>query len=175
VVALVGVAVVASPADAKEQHGKAKLPDAVAKAFTAAFPKGEIATVDAEKEAGVEVYDIEFTEGGLEQECDITADGVILEASAVVEAQTVPGAAMNAIKAAADGGTIRQIEKAEIRAEVHDGKITKLDPFKTQFEAELRKGDQRAEITVDENGAVVEAPEWVKAAKHGKEGNEERD
>jgi uncharacterized membrane protein YkoI len=147
---------------------KPALPEAVAKAFRAEFPKGEIVKAEEEKENGVTVYDIEFTEAGVHREADIAADGTILEVSIAVEAKQVPEAALKAIQKAAETAAVLKIEKAEIRCETKDGKVVKLDKVKTNFEAELKKGDQIGEITVDEQGNVVEALKWEAAAKDEK-------
>ena len=161
VTALAGAALAGSALYAAEEAGSAKLPDAVARAFKAEFPKGEIVNAVAEKKEGVDVYDIEFKEGGLERETDIAADGTILTAAALVDAKQVPDAAMKAIQAAAEGGKIRQIAKIEIRCECKDGKVTKLAKAKVNFEADLTKSDKAAKIVVDDKGNVVEAPKWA--------------
>jgi uncharacterized membrane protein YkoI len=159
---LAGTVAIGSAMAADEAKTKPTLPDAVAKAFKTEFPKGEIVKADEEKENGITVYDIEFKEGGVARETDIAADGTILEAATVVDAKAVPAAVLKAITAAAEGGTVGKIEKIEIRCEAKDGKITKLEKAKTTFEAALKKGDQTGEVVVDEKGAVVEAPTWVK-------------
>lgn len=150
---------------AAETAGKTQLPEAVAKAFKAEFPKGEIVKADEEKENGVTVYDIEFKEGTVERECDITADGTIMTVAIAVEAKQVPEAAMKAIKKEAGEATIGKISKTEIRAEAKDGKVTKLDKPKITYEAEVKKGDQTGELAVDEQGNVVEALKWEKSAE----------
>jgi uncharacterized membrane protein YkoI len=165
-IAMVGSAIAAGEATSKPSAApaasKPTLPEAVAKAFKAEFPKGEIAKADEEKENGITVYDIEFKEGGLARETDIAADGTILTVAVVVDPNQVPQAAMKAIKAAAEGGAVKQVEKTEIRCEAKDGKITRLDKPKTEYEAAMTKGDLSAEVVVDDKGAVVEAPKWAK-------------
>ena len=55
-----------------------RLPDSVARAFRSTFPKAEISKLDVDEENGVTVYDLEFTDGTIEKEADITADGTML-------------------------------------------------------------------------------------------------
>ena len=184
---LMGVAVIAfvvagsSGLVAEETKTKAKveMPEAVAKAFKAAFPKAEDIKVDVDKEEGVTVYDIEFKVDTVAMETDIAADGTILEVSCQVDMKDVPAAAASAIKKAAEGATIKQVEKVTISYEIKKvgdaGKVVKLDKPKTQYEAELSKGDQEAEITVAADGTVVEQPKWKTKGKDGdKEETEEK-
>lgn len=161
VVVLAGAALAGSALYAAEESAGAKLPDAVAKAFKAEFPKGEIASAVADKKEGVDAYDIQFKEGGLERETNIATDGTLLTVAALVDDKQVPDAALKAIQAAAAGGKIRQIAKIEIRCDCKGGKITKLAKAKVHFEADLTKKDQAAMIVVDDKGNVVVAPNWA--------------
>jgi len=140
---------------AKIEKPKVELPAAAAKAFKDAFPKGEIEKLDAEEENGVMVYDIEFKNGAVEQEMDLTADGTILEITLVVEAKAVPAAAMKAIEKAAEGGKITRIENIDVRYETKDGKAVKLATPITHFAAEIAKGDATSEVTVNPDGTPV--------------------
>jgi urate oxidase len=85
-----------------------------------------------------------------------------------VDAKQVPEAAMKGIVKAAEGATIKQLAKIEIRCETKDGKIVKLDKAKLNFEAELTKGDQTGEVTVDDQGNIVEAVKWEKKQEEKK-------
>jgi len=140
---------------AKIEKPKVELPAAAAKAFKDAFPKGEIEKLDVDEENGVTVYDIEFKNGAVDQEMDLTADGTILEVTLVVEAKAVPAAAMKAIEKAAEGGKIGRIENIDIRYETKDGKAIKLAKPVTHFAAEVTKGDKTAEVVVTPDGAPV--------------------
>jgi len=132
------------------------LPDAVSKAFKAAFPKGEIEKLDIDEENGVMVYDFEFKNGAVEQETDIAGDGTILETTLVVEAKDVPQAAMKAIEKAAGGGKLTRIEKIDIQYETKDGKAVKLAKPIRHFAVEYEKGGQSGEVVVTPDGAPVE-------------------
>jgi len=78
----------------------------------------------------------------------------------VAQTKDVPAAALEAIRKGAAGGKIKQIAKDEIRAELKDAKIIKLDSPKYRYEADLVKGNQVAEIQVSPEGQVIEAPKW---------------
>ncbi len=166
VAAIVAMATIGS-ARAAVETAKVALPEAVEKAFRAEFPKAEIVKLDKEVENGVTVYDIEFKDGDVARETDIAADGTILEASITIDLKAVPKAVMKGIEKAAEGATVKRVEKIEIRCEAEDGKITKLDKPKINYEAELTKGDKTGEVTVDDKGNVVEA------AKYGEEKKDE--
>jgi hypothetical protein len=137
-----------------------KLPEPVRKTFRAQFPKAEIEKLDVEVEDGVTVYDLEFKDGAVEKETDITADGTMLEFTVVIDAKAVPTAAMEAIRKGAAGATFKRIERIEISYETRDGKAVKLTRPVTHYAVELEKGGQNAEIVVAPDGTVIEEPRW---------------
>jgi uncharacterized membrane protein YkoI len=159
IVAAVAISAMAAQTS-KKQTGKAKveLPPAVAKTVADNRPSAEIAKVEVEKENGVTVYDIEFKAG--QGEMDVAEDGSLMNIETVVQEKDVPKPALDAIMKAAASGKVNQIGKSEIHAEAKDGKIMKLDAFKYVYEADLEKGNQRAEVGVAPDGKVIEAPKW---------------
>jgi uncharacterized membrane protein YkoI len=144
----------------EETKAEAKLPESVRKTFDAKFPKVKIEKVDIEKENGVEVYDFEFKDGKSEKECDIAADGTMLEYTIVIDTKDVPEEAMKPIKKAAAGASMGRTEKIKVSYELKDGKIIKLSKPVMQYAVEMKKGDKHAEIIVDAKGKVVEEPKW---------------
>src|SRR5260370_33256 len=94
VAAFCGLAIYPGAGLAEKVGGGTKLPAVVRRDFDAKFPKGEIHKVEAEEENGVTVYDVEFSEGTVEKETDIAADGTMLEYTIVIDTKTVPEAAM---------------------------------------------------------------------------------
>jgi len=150
---------------------EAKLPDAVRKTFDDKFPNAKIESAQAEKEGGGTVWDIEFRVGKKHQETDIAEDGTMLEHSEQVMPKSVPKAAMSAIKKAAEGGKINVVEKVTLTHEVKGDKTVKLDKPKTQYEANVTKGEQSSDIIVAEDGTMVEEPKW-EAAKSTSEKSE---
>jgi hypothetical protein len=131
------------------------LPDAVAKTFKTEFPKGEISKVDVDEEAGVTVYDIEFRDGAVEKETDIAADGTMLEFAVVVDVESVPAAALKAIKKAVGSGKIARTENIEILYETKAGKAIKLSKPVRHFAAEYSRGGKTTEIVVTADGGPV--------------------
>ena len=158
------LAVTAGRAEPKTRE-KIDLPEPVQKTFKAKFPKAEIEKVEVEEEDGVTVYDIEFTEGDVEKETDITADGIMLEFTIVIDAKSVPAPAMKVIEKVAEGAKMKRIERVEISYETKDGKAVKLPKPVTRYAVEMTKGDKTAEIVVDPDGKVVESPQWEEKAK----------
>ena len=133
------------------------LPEAVDKAFKAAFPQGEIEKLAIEEENGVMVYDFEFKNGAVEQETDIAGDGTVLEVTLVVEAKDVPEKAMKAMEQQAGAGAeFTRIEKVDISYETKDGKVVKLAKPVRHYYGEFRNGDRRGEAMVTEDGEPVE-------------------
>ena len=145
---------------AGEAH-KIKLPAPVAKALTDRYPNAVITKSGMEKEGGVEIYDVEFKDNGTERECDVTVDGTILNLESAVPSSDVPAAAMTALQKATAGGKIKKISKGEVLAEAKDGNIVKLDPPRIEYEAEFTQGGRAREVTVAENGSMLEAPKKV--------------
>jgi hypothetical protein len=145
----------------KEEKVKvSQLPAAVVEAIKSNCEKCVIDKATREIENGVRIYDFEFKSG--QGEMDVAEDGFVIERETVVLMKDVPPAAMNAIRNGAAGGRIRQIVRNDVRAELKDGKIIKLDTPKYLYEADLVKGNQFAEIQVSTEGEVIEAPQWRK-------------
>ena len=146
-----------APGAADSKKGDVKLPAVVTKTFKKAFPNGEITKLDVDVENGVTVYDIEFKDGKVEKETDITADGTMLESTVVIDAKAVPKAAMAAVAKAAAGATMKRIERVEIAYETKDGKAVKLAKPVTRYAVELTK---TTEVVVNPDGKVVEPANW---------------
>jgi hypothetical protein len=148
----------------QEQLKKAKLelPAAVVKAIKDNVPDAEIDIMDVEKEAGIALYDIEFKAG--KGEIEVAEDGTVMDVSTIIAMTDLPKAAAEVIQKAAEGATIKQLEKSEVRAEIkkegEKGTIVKLANPKYVYEAEIIKGNQTGEIQVDPDGKIVEALKW---------------
>ncbi|HEY8228616.1 MAG TPA: hypothetical protein VIG25_25345 [Pyrinomonadaceae bacterium] len=141
----------------KEQKLKpSQLPAAVAQTIKTTCPNCVIDEATREVENGVTIYDIEFKRG--QGEMDVAEDGSVIDRETVVRQTEVPAPALDAIRKA--GGKIKQIAKDEVRAELKDGTVVKLDNPKYLYEADLVKGNQVAEIQVSPEGQVTEAPKW---------------
>jgi hypothetical protein len=164
VLTVLAVLVLAISAAAQEKKAGAKvtLPAAVAKAVNEECPNSEIDKMDVEKEAGINLYDIEFKAG--RGEIEVAEDGTVMDISTIVEMKDIPEAAAAAIQKAAKDATIRQIEKSEVLAEIKiegaKGRIVKLDKPTFLYEAELAKGKQMGEIQVAPDGKILEALKW---------------
>lgn len=149
---------------AQTKKAKVELPAAVAKAIKDNRPNASIDKLEVEKEAGINLYDIEFKAG--QGEIEVAEDGTVMDIATIVKMKDLPKAALAAIRKGAAGAKITQLEKSEVRAEIKEGKINKLGAPKYVYEAELAKGNQRAEIQVTPDGEVIEAPKWkTRAAK----------
>jgi hypothetical protein len=160
-VGFIGPALVPTTGRSQAPTLEGKLPEPVKKTFKAQFPKGEMHKLDVDVENGVTVYDIEFKDGATEKETDITADGTMLEYTVVIDEKAVPSAAMKAVLKAADGATLKRIERIEITHETKDGKTIKLPRPLTHYGVDMEKGAKTAEVVVAPDGEVVEAPKWT--------------
>ncbi len=142
-----------------------KLPDAVANTFKAKYPNGKIEKLDVTEEEGVNVYDIEFVDGKMEKETDIAEDGTMLEFTLVISAKDIPAAPLKAIRDNSRGARLGRMEKIEIDYITKDGKVEKLPGTVWRYAAEMTKKGQQAEVIVNADGTVSEAPSWVPIPK----------
>lgn len=142
----------------EEKVKTSQLPAAVRQAIKSNCPNCTINKATREVENGVIIYDIEFKTG--QGEMDLAEDGSVIDRETVVQTKDVPAPALNAIRKGAAGGRIKQVARDEIRAELRDGKVIKLDTPKYVYEADLVKGNRVAEIQVTPDGQVTEAPSW---------------
>jgi hypothetical protein len=145
----------------KEEKLKAsQLPAAVTEAIKNNCDACIIDKATREVENGVRIYDIEFK--NRQGEMDVSEDGVVIDRETVVATGDVPTAALEAIRKATPDGTIRQVSKDEVRAELKAGQVLKLDNPKYLYEADLVKNNQVAEIQVTPEGQVTQGPKWRK-------------
>ena len=155
------VLVLATVGHAQSKSGrvkKPKLPATVAEAVKSECPNCTIAKSTREKEDGIVVYDFEFRNG--QGEMDVAADGTILERETAVPTSAIPAPALEAIRNA--GGSLLQVEADQVRAEIKDGKVVKLDTPKIRYEADLVSGNKTTELVVTPEGQVTEGPKWKK-------------
>ena len=162
VMILVSGAMGTLPAAQEKQPGAAvsKLPPAVARVVKQYRPKAVIDKLTVEQQAGTDLYDIEFK--GTEGEMEVAADGRIIDIVAIVQMNSVPRPAAEAIQKVTReaGAKIVRLEKSEVHSEITDGKIVTLAHFKYLYEAELARDGQTGEVTVAPDGAIVEALKW---------------
>jgi uncharacterized membrane protein YkoI len=146
---------------AKKANGK--LPPAVAKTLLENCPGAEIDKIDVEKEAGIVLYDIEFKAG--KGEIEVARDGTVMDVATIIALKDIPELAAEAIRKAAAGAAVTQIERSEVRAEIRKegdrATVVKLASLRYVYEAELAKGEQKGEIQVAPDGKVVEVEEAV--------------
>jgi hypothetical protein len=140
-----------------------ELPPAVAKAVAVNCPGAEIDKMTVEKEAGINLYDIEFKAG--RGEIEVAEDGTVMDIATIITMKDIPKPAADAILKAAAGASITQLERSEVRAEIKEaagkGAIVKLAVPKYVYEAELVKGEAKGEVQVAPDGQVVEGPKWA--------------
>lgn len=154
----------ATLASAQEKKAETKivLPEAVVKAVTENCPNTEISKTEMEKEAGITLYDVELKAARVEIE--VTEDGTVLEFTTFIEMADVPAAAAAVIQKAAAGSAIKEIEKAEQRAEIKKegkiGHIVRLANPSLAYEVEIAKDKRTGEIKVAPDGKIVKPLKW---------------
>ena len=155
----------------ERERVKLELPEAVAKAIADNHPEGQIDKVEVENDGGITLFDIEFRASGGEME--IAHDGTVIDIATIVEIKDIPKAAADAIREAATGGEIKELERSEVRAKIEKegdvGKVVKLVSPRYVYEAELVKGNQEGEIEVDSDGKIIEPIKWGASGEKEKE------
>ena len=144
-----------------EQTDAPKLPPAVAQVVKQYRPKAVIDKLTVEKQAGTDLYDIEFK--GTQGEMEVAADGTIIDIVSIVRMADLPRPAAEAIQKVTReaGAKILRLEKAEVHSEIAGEKIVRLPEFKYLYEAELLKNGRTGEVTVAPDGTIVEGPKWA--------------
>lgn len=144
------------------EEAKKELPAAVIEAIKADFPDAQIDTVEVSEEAGITLYDIEFKDDA--GEIEVAQDGTVIDITTVITMEEIPEAAAKVLLMAAEGCTIKRLEKSEVRSEIkveeEQGTIVKLDSPRYIYEAELLKDDQIGEIEVDADGKIIKELSW---------------
>ena len=139
-----------------------ELPAAVSTVVKENFPDAEISFIEQAEELGIVLYDIEFKAD--QGEIEVAEDGTVIDVVTIIPMEELPEAAAQAIQSAAEGVTIKRLEKSEIRSEIKGegerGVIVKLEAPKYVYEAELEKDGQTGEITVDAEGNIIEPLKW---------------
>lgn len=145
-------------AQKKAKKNSLKLPPPVAETLKTECPGCVITKASREKENGVTIYDFEFKTG--QGEMDVAVDGSVIDRETPADNAAIPAAAMDAIRKAAGRGKIKSVARDEIRAELKDGKVTKLDAPKFAYEADLVLGNKVGEVVVTPEGQITEGPKW---------------
>lgn len=141
-----------------------ELPAAVTAAINRFFAGAEIDLVETEKINGITLYDIEFKEN--RGEIEVAGDGTVIDITMVITWQELPSAVADTIKKVIEeaGAKIMRLEKAEVQAEIKEenGKkvIVRITPPIFLYEAEINRDNQRGEITVNQEGKIIEGPKW---------------
>ncbi len=139
------------------------LPEAVSTVVEENFPGAEVYFIDQAEHFGIVVYDIELKAN--QGEVEVAEDGTIIDIITIVTMDELPEAAAQTIQAAAEGMTIKRLEKTEIWSEVkvkdEQGAIIKLETPKYIYKAEVEKDGRTGEISVDANGSIIKPLKWV--------------
>jgi uncharacterized membrane protein YkoI len=168
-IAILAMLAVACSAESATAGKKIVLPEAVAKAVGETFPNVAIDGTEVEKESGINIYIIELKTARVEME--VAEDGTVMEVTTFVDMKDVPEAAAAVISKAARGAAIREIEKAETRAEIKKegnvGRIVKLDNPSPVYEVALAKGDRACEMQIAPDGTILTPIKWSRRSGFG--------
>ncbi|QNI30460.1 PepSY-like domain-containing protein [Alloacidobacterium dinghuense] len=120
------------------------LPAAVQKTAQRESQGATVWRYSKEVENGKVEYEVEMTAGGKSRDISINPSGKVVEIEQQVSLNTVPVAAMTAIRKEAAGASIRKVEEVRANAEI-------------AYEAQILSNGKRQEIRVHADGSA--APE----------------
>jgi putative PepSY-like beta-lactamase-inhibitor len=127
------------------------LPSNVMAALTARFPQAKIDQWTKEKEAGKEVYDVEFRQADRKFEADIFADGTIHNWEQQIAASDLPQPVMQAVH--------RQFPKAEIKEIMAVTAVTNGSEHLEGYEVVVKRALKKdVEMTIAPDGKILEGP-----------------
>lgn len=159
---VVVVGVIACVVTYADRHRQPCLPPAVKAALDVLYPDAEIEEAEVEKES-LKVYEVELEHNGREVELTIAPDGTILEVETEIPLEDLPEAVAQAIAQAAQGATIKEVDKEVSYAVL---KLVKLDQPQTSYEAELDKDGAECEIEFAADGTILEQSGWNTHHEH---------
>ena len=142
---------------------KIRLPAAALLAIRDEFPQAVLTGASLDDEDGATVFVVEMKAGLKYIEVVVSPDGVIAEVSSEIKAAAAPEAAIAALRKAAEGATIVEVDRVSTRAEVRDGKLVKLPGERISYWAEFEKGSLGGEIDVAPDGTFLDISTEVEA------------
>ena len=132
-------------ADEESMLTEHELPLAVLESFNKAFPHAADITFEEESnEEGEAVYEVEFTDQGVEIEASYSADGTLLKIEEEIQLNELPEAVTEAIMQAYPDAIILEAEK-----------IVTPDGSVSGYEVEIEDDDVELEIHLDPNGTIL--------------------
>lgn len=140
----------------KDEQKKTCLPPAARTALDTLYPNAEIEETNVEKE-GLKVYEVELEQNGREVEVTLAPDGTLVEVETEITVQGLPELVAKAIEKAAEGATVKEVEKEVTYAVV---KLVKLEQPQTSYEAELSREGAKCEIELAADGTILEQSKW---------------
>lgn len=136
-------------AEHKEKLAAGSLPQPVADALNAKFPRAQVDKCTKETEAGKDVYDIEFRQDGTKLEADIFADGTIHNWEKEIAAKDLPEPVRQAVEKKYPKSTVTE---AMAVTEVKAGKEALAE-----YEVTLETAEKKSvELTVAPDGKITE-------------------
>ena len=121
----------------------ADLPAAVAKAMKDAAGDAELKEIELGDEDGTPAYEAIWTANGHKHEIAVAKDGTVLTLEEIISLKEAPEAVRAAIVKEAGDSEVIEVEKV-------------LAKGKTFYEAVIKKGNGKVEVTFDEAGKVLE-------------------
>lgn len=140
----------------KDEQNKSCLPLAARTALDTLYPNAEIEETDVEKE-GLKVYEVELEQNGREVEVTLAPDGTLVEVETEMTVQGLPEIVSKTIEKAAEGATVKEVNKEVTYAVV---KLVKLNQPQTSYEAKLSKEGAKCKIELAADGTILEQSKW---------------
>jgi hypothetical protein len=159
-----------------EPTAKVELPAPAAKAIADAWPKATIGKVWMHEREGLALYTADLKEGTVETKVVLDAAGNIETVAGTVDAKTLPEVVTKAITDGADGGTLKGVERREVRADLKkDGTtatLVKLDKPRVEFVASFTKDTKVGMLVLGDDGKVIHPVKWMEHKEKGGTGGD---
>lgn len=118
------------------------LPEAVTKTIQARFKGARIRSATKGTEGGKQMYEVLFTQGKMEMEAEVDAEGIISEVTEELSARDLPREVQTTLRKTYPRAKVKEAERI-----MEDGK--------TIYEVELRAGKEIIEVELDAAGNVL--------------------
>lgn len=141
--------------DAGKRRGG--LPEAAVAAVQAAVPDGELGGSHITRaRGGVEILYFGLSQSDHRQvQVRVTPDGTIVEIDRPATAADLPRLVTAALGRAAPGAKVERLRQRELRARLADGKVVRIDPPQTVYEARILQDERQGMMEFAPDGRLL--------------------
>jgi hypothetical protein len=162
VAALMIAAFVCSGLAQSKDEAKPEIPEVILKAFQSEYPDAKITGFEQETDDSLTVFEIECTDGDIEKDVILSAEGKIIQVEQEIEVSSLPESVTKAALSAFQG------------AEIEEAEMISRDSI-VEYEIVIEVGEKEIEALVTADGTIVESEEIVDDDEGDHEDDEDSD